>query len=40
MSIHPEAGKPVDERNLTDIAALVSAYYETEPDLSLSLIHI
>ena len=34
MSIHPEAGKPVDERNLTDIAALVSAYYETEPDLS------
>ena len=34
MSIHPEAGHPVDEKNLTDIAALVSAYYETEPDLS------
>jgi phosphoglucomutase len=34
MSIHPAAGKPVAKGNLTDIAELVSLYYETQPDVS------
>ncbi len=32
MSIHPDAGKPVSDDKLTDIAALVSQYYEGRPD--------
>jgi phosphoglucomutase len=32
MSIHPTAGKPVAREQLTDIAELVSLYYETQPD--------
>jgi phosphoglucomutase len=34
MSIHPDAGKPVAQENLTDIAELVSLYYETQPDVT------
>ena len=34
MAIHPNAGKPVAEENLVDIAELVSLYYETQPDVS------
>ncbi|MEE9367868.1 MAG: phosphoglucomutase (alpha-D-glucose-1,6-bisphosphate-dependent) [Pontiella sp.] len=34
MSIHPDAGKPVAKENLTDIAELISLYYETQPDVS------
>lgn len=33
MAIHPNAGKPVAKENLTDIAELVSLYYETQPDV-------
>ena len=33
MAIHPDAGKPVAKKNLTDIAELVSLYYETQPDV-------
>ncbi|MEN7972340.1 MAG: phosphoglucomutase (alpha-D-glucose-1,6-bisphosphate-dependent) [Verrucomicrobiota bacterium] len=33
MAIHPDAGKPVAKENLTDIAELVSLYYETQPDV-------
>lgn len=33
MSIHPGAGKPVTADKLIDIAALVSRYYETCPDI-------
>ena len=33
MAIHPSAGKPVAKENLTDIAELVSLYYETQPDV-------
>ncbi len=34
MAIHPDAGKPVAKENLTDVAELVSLYYETQPDAS------
>jgi len=34
MAIHPSAGKPVAKENLTDIAELVSLYYETQPDVT------
>ncbi len=34
MAIHPNAGKPVSKENLTDVAELVSLYYETQPDVS------
>lgn len=32
MSIHPAAGQPVAKNKLTDIAELISLYYETSPD--------
>lgn len=32
MTIHPGAGKPVEEAQLSDIALLVSEYYEGTPD--------
>jgi len=34
MAIHPDAGKPVARQNLTDIAGLISLYYEVRPDVS------
>ncbi len=34
MAIHPEAGKPVTKESLTDVAELVSLYYETQPDVT------
>jgi phosphoglucomutase len=34
MAVHPDAGKPVAKENLTDIAELVSRYYEMQPDVS------
>ena len=34
MAIHPDAGKPVKTEALTDIAELVSLYYESLPDVS------
>ena len=34
MSIHPDAGKPVAKDKLTDIAELISLYYETQPDVT------
>jgi phosphoglucomutase len=34
MAIHPDAGKPVAKENLTDVAELVSLYYETQPDVT------
>ncbi len=34
MAIHPDAGKPVKTENLTDIAELISLYYERQPDVS------
>ena len=34
MAIHPNAGKPVAKENLTDVAELISLYYETQPDVS------
>ena len=34
MSIHPDAGKPVAKENLTDVAELISCYYETQPDVT------
>ncbi|MCF7847235.1 MAG: phosphoglucomutase (alpha-D-glucose-1,6-bisphosphate-dependent) [Kiritimatiellales bacterium] len=34
MAIHPDAGKPVAKKNLTDIAELVSLYYETQPNVT------
>ncbi len=34
MAIHPNAGKPVTKERLTDIAELVSLYYETQPDVT------
>lgn len=34
MSIHSLAGKPVPKENLTDIAELISSYYETQPDVT------
>jgi phosphoglucomutase len=34
MAIHPLAGKVVPKKNLTDIAELISLYYETQPDVN------
>jgi len=34
MSIHPLAGKPVPKENLSNIAELISSYYETQPDVT------
>jgi len=34
MAIHPDAGKPVARQNLTDIAGLVSLYFEGKPDVT------
>lgn len=34
MAIHPDAGKPVRKDKLTDIAELISLYYETGPDVT------
>jgi phosphoglucomutase len=34
MSTHPDAGKPVAPEALTDIAQLVSCYYEGRPDVA------
>ena len=34
MAIHPDAGKPVKTEALTDIAELVSLYYESLPEVS------
>jgi len=34
MSLHPDAGKPVPKEKLTDVAELVSLYYETRPDVT------
>lgn len=33
MSTHPNAGKPVSKGDLTDIAELISLYYEIQPDV-------
>jgi phosphoglucomutase len=35
MSIHLLAGKKVPKENLTDIAELISLYYETQPDVNI-----
>lgn len=35
MAIHSDAGKPVSKENLTDIAELVSCYYQVTPDVRL-----
>ena len=32
MAIHPGAGKPVAKENLTDVAELISLYYQSKPD--------
>jgi len=34
MGIHPNAGKPVAKEALTDVAELISLYYETRPEVS------
>ncbi len=34
MAIHPDAGHPVAKEALTDVAELVSLYYETGPDVA------
>ena len=34
MAIHPAAGKPVAKEKLTDVAELISLYYETQPDVT------
>jgi phosphoglucomutase len=34
MAIHPDAGQPVARENLTDIAELISCYYQSTPDVS------
>ena len=34
MAIHPDAGKPVAKKNLTDAAELISLYYQVTPDVS------
>ncbi len=34
MAIHPLAGKIVPKKNLTNIAELISLYYETQPDVN------
>ena len=33
MAIHPDAGRPVEREKLTDIAELVSCYYQFTPDV-------
>ena len=33
MATHPTAGKPVAKDNLTDVAELISLYYESRPDV-------
>ena len=33
MPIHPNAGKPVAKEDLTDVAELISLYYEIQPDV-------
>lgn len=33
MPLHPNAGKPVSKNDLTDIAELISLYYEIHPDV-------
>ena len=34
MAIHPDAGKPVKKDQLTDVAELISRYYEIKPDVT------
>ncbi|MCC7299834.1 MAG: alpha-D-glucose phosphate-specific phosphoglucomutase [Verrucomicrobia bacterium] len=34
MALHPLAGTVVQKKNLTDIAELISLYYETQPDVN------
>ena len=34
MAIHPDAGKPVAKDKLTDVAELISLYYETKPNVA------
>ncbi|HKL20480.1 MAG TPA: hypothetical protein VJ904_01665, partial [Tichowtungia sp.] len=34
MTIHELAGKPVPKNNLTDVAELISQYYEMQPDVT------
>ena len=34
MAIHPDAGKPVAKENLTDVAELISLYYQLTPNAS------
>ena len=34
MPSHPDAGKPVRKENLTDIAELISLYYQSSPEVS------
>ena len=34
MAIHPDAGKTVSKKNLTDVAELISRYYKIQPDVS------
>ena len=34
MAIHPDAGQPVAKENLTDVAELISLYYQATPDVS------
>ena len=34
MAIHPGAGKPVAKNNLTNVAELISLYYESRPDVA------
>ena len=34
MAIHPDAGKPVAKENLSDIAEVISLYYEIQPDVT------
>ena len=34
MAIHPDAGKPVRKDALTDVAELISLYYESQPDVT------
>ena len=33
MAIHPNAGRPVAKESLTDIAELISCYYQSTPDI-------
>ena len=34
MAIHADAGKPVAKENLTDVAELISLYYQSKPDVT------